>query len=464
MDDRVVQFIAGLRAAGVRVSLAESQDALRAVEQMGVMNRDAFRSALRATLVKEHADQPIFDKLFPLYFSSGGPPFIPPEEALTPEQQKQLEAAMRALAGELSRLLQRLLSGQGPTREEMERAARQAGANRARRPEQQPWLTRDMLRRMGLEQLAEQIEKLLQELAALGMTPEGQQAILQLIAANREALERQAEQMVGQAIAQNLTDQPRSRPDEVELMQRPFNDLSESEARELRRLVARLAAQLRSRAALRQKKGDGKTLDPKSTLRANLRTGGVPFDLHFKKRHLKPKFVLICDVSESMYRVNEFLLRLMYELQDQVAKARSFVFYANLEEVSDEFIAHRPDEAIPLALHRLPRPSYGTDLGQGLDDFCEKYLDAVDRRTTLIFLGDARNNDRDPRLDLLDRLKRRARRMVWFNPEERYRWGMYDPGSLGSDMLEYARLCDSAHQVSNLAELTQAVDKLFVGR
>jgi uncharacterized protein with von Willebrand factor type A (vWA) domain len=188
MEDRVVQFIAALRAAGLRVSLAESQDAFRAVEQLGVMHRERFKAALRTTLVKEHADQPVFDKLFPLFFGSGGPPFTPPQEALSPEDQKKLEAALRALAGELSKLLEMLASGRGPTQEELEQYGRAAGVDRAQRPDQQPWLTREMLRRMGLEALAEQIEKLLEELARLGMTPHGQQALMELIAANREAL------------------------------------------------------------------------------------------------------------------------------------------------------------------------------------------------------------------------------------------------------------------------------------
>jgi hypothetical protein len=460
MDDRVVQFIAGLRAAGVRISLAESQDAFQAVAHLGVMDREAFRSALRVTLIKERADQPLFDRLFPLYFGSGGPPLIPSEQALTPEQQRMLEAAMRALAGELSRLLQMLASGRGPSREEMERYARQAGANRGRaRPENQRWITREMLRRLGLEQLAEQIERLLQQLAAMGMTPEGQEAVLRLIMENRDRLAEQAAQSAGQSLARQLAEQPPPKMDEADLMQRPFNDLTEAEARELRKLVARLAARLRSRAALRQKKGDGKTLDAKSTLRANIQTGGVPFDLRFKKRHLKPKFALICDVSTSMRPVAEFMLRLMYEMQDQVAKARSFAFNDHLEDVSDEFIGHRPDEAIPLVLHRIPPGYYATDLGRGLADFCGAYLDAVDRRTTVIFLGDGRNNFNDPRLDLFEHLKRRARRVVWFNPEARYQWGTDD-----SDMLLYAPLCDAVHQVSNLAELADAVDKLFMTR
>ncbi len=459
MDDRLVQFIAGLRGAGLRVSLAESQDAFRAVSQMGVQNRELFRAALRTTLVKEHGDQPVFDKLFPLFFGSDGPPFVPPEQALTRDQQKMLEAALRALAGELSRMLQMMAAGQAPSREEMERYARQAGANRSQRPEQQPWLTREMLRRMGLENLAEEIERLLQKLAELGMTAEGQKAVLEMLAANKDALAEQAAQQVGQSIARQLSEQPPQKMDGNDLMQRPFADLTPSEARELRKLVARLAARLRTRAALRQKKGDGRTLDAKSTLRSNIQTGGVPFELRFKKRHLKPKFALICDVSTSMRPVAEFMLRLVYDMQDQVAKARSFAYNDHLEEVSDEFIGQRPDAAIPEVLHRIPPGYYATDLGRGLADFCDQFFDAVDHRTTVIFLGDGRNNYNNPRLDLFDSVKRRARRVVWFNPEERHLWGTGD-----SDMHHYAALCDAVHQVSNLAELGDAVDKLFVFR
>jgi uncharacterized protein len=459
MEERVLQFIAGLRAAGVRISLAESEDAFHAVEHMGVMARQPFKLALRSTLVKEHDDQAIFDKLFPLYFGSGGPPFQSPQQALSPDQQKMLEAALRALAGELTRLMQMLAQGRQPGQEDMERYARQAGAGRAQRPEQQQWLTREMLRRMGLDGLAEQIERLLQQLREMGMTPEGQQAVMDMLAANREALAEQAAKYAGQSIARNLSEQPPQKLDGHDLMQKPFSELTQAEARELRKLVGRLAARLRTRAALRQRKGDGKTLDAKSTLRANIETGGVPFDIHFKRRQLKPKFALICDVSTSMRPVAEFMLRLMYEMQDQVAKARSFAFNDHLEEVSDEFVGTRPDEAIPHVLHRIPPGYYATDLGQGLNDFCAKFLDAVDHRTTVIFLGDGRNNHNDPRLDLFERVTRRARRVVWFNPEERYLWGTGD-----SDMAHYAALCDTVHQVSNLAQLGDAVDKLFVTR
>lgn len=458
MDDRIIQFIAGLRAAGVRVSLAESQDAIRATSHIDIAQRDLFRTALKTTLIKERADGAIFDKLFPLYFSSGGPPLTPSSEVLSPDEQGLLRDALRALAGDLKDLIRRLLNGQNLSQEELEKWARRIGADRSRRPENVRYLTREMLRQMGMDDLVEQIEKLLGQLAQLGMSPEALGQLRELLEANAQALAEQAQQYFGQSLARRLAEQPPDKPSVDELMDRPFDALSESESRELRREVTRLAARLRSRASLRQRKGSGPTFDAKTTIRANVRHGGVPFEMHWKKRRLKPKFALICDVSTSMRPVVDFLLRLIYEMQDQVGKARSFAFIDHIEEVTDEFVAARPEIAIPLVLRRLPPGYYSTDLGISLDQFVKDYGDAVDRRTTLIICGDGRNNYNNPRLDLIDFLKRRAKRVVWFNPESKYEWGTGD-----SDMLQYASLVDAVHQVSNLRQLTEAVDKLFVG-
>jgi len=312
---------------------------------------------------------------------------------------------------------------------------------------------------MGLDDLAAEIEKLLAQLAQLGMSLEALAQLRELLEQNAQAIAEQAEQYVGESLARRLSEQPPDKAAVDELMDRPFNSLSESEARELRREMTRLAAKLRSRAALRQRKGRGPTFDAKSTLRANVRHGGIPFDLRWKKRRLKPKFALICDVSTSMRPVVDFLLRLVYEMQDQVGRARSFAFIDHIEEVTDEFAAHRPEVAVPVVLRRLPSGHYNTDLGASLTQFVKEFGDAVDNRTTLIICGDGRNNYNDPRLDLLQQLQRRARRAVWFNPEDKYEWGTGD-----SDMLRYAPIVDAVYQVANLRQLADAVDKLFVFR
>ncbi len=481
MEQRIADFIAGLRALGVRISIAESSDAFRAVEQVGVMDRDTFRLALRTTLIKESQDVPTFERLFPLYFGSGGPPLINPQEGLSPEEREMLRAALQALLSSLSRqaadadnpssrrltpqemaqlarLLQMLLSGQGPSREEMQEAAQRAGVPRATHPAQQPWLTQRMLREMGWQQLQEALQALLEQLAKMGMSREALQQLQEMIGENQQALTEQVAQFVGQNLARQAVENPRPQagPD---LMQRPFQSLTPSEMAELRNQVRRLAAQLRSRAALRQRRGKEGTLDAKATIRANLRYAGVPVELRFKRRHLKPRLVLICDISTSVRHCAEFMLHLIYELQDQVAKARSFAFIDHLEEISERFTESRPEVAVRQVLEEMPPGYYNTDLGFSLATFCHDYLDAVDRRTTVIVVGDGRNNYNDPRLDCFQAIQRRAKRILWFNPEPLPLWGMGD-----SDMYQYMPLCDAVHQVSNLAELADAVDRLFDAR
>src|SRR5574341_1769535 len=135
MDQRIVEFITGLRAAGVRISLAESADAFRAIEHLGITERTLFRSALRTTLIKDASDVPTFEKLFPLYFGSGGPPLMNPNEELSPEDIQRLKDALRDLLGDnerLRQLMRYLLEGMNPTREELERLGNQAGVPLAR--------------------------------------------------------------------------------------------------------------------------------------------------------------------------------------------------------------------------------------------------------------------------------------------------------------------------------------------
>ena len=163
-------------------------------------------------------------------------------------------------------------------------------------------------------------------------------------------------------------------------MQRSFDSLSETEMDVLREQVRRLAARLRSRAALRQKRGKQGKLDAKSTIRANLRYGGVPLELKLRKKRQKPKLVIFLDVSTSMRPVAEFFLRLLYELQDQVQRTHSFAFIDHLEDVTTEMATLSVDKAIHAVLTKLPSGYYNTDLGSSLRQFVNHHLGAVDRR------------------------------------------------------------------------------------
>ncbi len=458
MDDRIIEFVRGLRAAGVRVSMAESVDAMRAVEVLGVADKELFRQSMRTTLVKESDDFAVFEELFPLYFGSGGPAMQNAMEELSEDEQEMLKAALQALSGRLQQLMDWLTSGEGPTKEELEQLAEQAGVQWANNPQEAKWVTRRMLQQMGMAHLEQQLRELMEKLAEMGMSQEAIEKLMGVVEANREALAEQAAQQVGRQIAE----QRANRPEELfgsDLMHKPFENLTDEEANLLRKEVQRLVAQLRSRAALRRKKGKEGKFDSKGTMRANQRYGGVPMEIKFKRKKLKPSLVLICDVSRSMLSVAEFMLRLTYELQDQVAKTRSFGFYADMEEISVVIAGNRASDAVDGVMNtfygRAPQ-HYATDLGHSLETFFDNWLDSVNHRTTVVILGDGRNNYNSPRIDLIKDIQRRSRRLIWFNPENPRQWGTGD-----SDMLEYAPLCDQVYMVRNLAQLSTAVDKLM---
>jgi uncharacterized protein with von Willebrand factor type A (vWA) domain len=459
MEDRIVRFIAALRNGGVRVSLAESADAFRAVEHMGITDRELFKLSLRATLVKDASDLPTFDELFPLFFDgSDQPPLMNLSEDLTPEEAQMLAEALRQFSDQLRRMLERLLRGEQLSQEELDRLGQMVGLNRADDLRQREWMARRMAQAMRFREVQDALRQLQELLAQLGMSKQRLDQMREILQANQQGLLEQMRQHAGQKIAENMAEQ---RPDEsIEgLLNRPFNALSDRDMDRLRKEVQRLAALLRSRVALRQKRAKTGQLDAKATIRANLKHGSVPIEIKHRDRRLKPKLVVICDISTSMRPISELMLSLIYAMQDQISKTHAFAFIDRLEYISPDFEGREAKSAVGEVLRRLPSGYYNTDLGYSLENFTKGFMDTVDYRTTFIIVGDARNNFNDPRLDLFNTISRRSHRTIWLNPESPMLWGSGD-----SDMLKYAPLCNSILQVSTLAELTAAVDRLLVNR
>jgi hypothetical protein len=458
----MVEFIRTLRAAGVRISIAESNDAMNAIDAIGIGERTQFMEALRTTLIKERPDQGTFDHFFPLFFDTAAPPMFDMQQELTPEQQQMLEQALQAMTGNqqaLQQLIDQLMRGQNFSQSQLDQMSQQLGLDRADNPRQQGYYERLMRRAMSIEALRELLQQLEQALREAGMSEESIDEVMEMMQGNADALAEQLQRYVGSSIARNMAENPPEQVDPQDIMEVPFRDLSQEEAEALRDEVKRLAARLRSRAALRQRRAREGNPDPKHTIRHNLRYGGTPIELQFRKRNVKPRLVMICDISTSMRYCAEFMLTLIYQLQDQVSKARSFIFIGDLVEISDYFQADRPETAVRQVLLNNPPGSYNTDLGHSLQTLFDDKLDALDSRTTVIILGDGRNNYNDPRIDLALAMQRRARRVLWFNPEPQFQWGTGD-----SDMLQYAPVANGVYQVANMAQLVEAIDKIMADR
>lgn len=456
MEERIVRFITALRAGGVRVSLAESADAFRAVEQMGVQEREAFKLSLRATLVKDASNLPTFDELFPLFFdSSDAPPMQDLMDDMTPEEAQMLAQLMRQFNEQLRKMMEKLLRGEQLSQQELEQLAQLTGLNRTDDLRYRDWMAKRMMKALQFDEVQKAMREMMELMAKLGMNKQRLEQMRELIKANQKALEEQVRQFAGQRIAENMS-QERPEDNLDQLMDKPFSALSDGDMQKLRKEMQRLANRLRSRIALRQKRAKTGQLDAKGTIRANLKNGGVPIEIKHRDHRLKPKLVVICDISTSMRHCSELMLSLVHALQDLISKTHAFAFIDHLEYITPDFVGRQANEAIQQVLVRMPPGYYSTDLGYALTNFEKDYLDTVDSRTTLLMVGDGRNNYNNPQLEIFKKMGRRARRTIWLNPEPPMLWGSGD-----SDMMKYAPLCDNVVVAATLGELTAAVDQLL---
>ena len=458
MESRILQLIAALRASGVRVSLAESAEAFSAVDLMGIQDREHFRLSLRATLIKDVKDLPTFEKLFPLFFGSGQPPTMGgnPMDDLTPEEIQMLAEALREFTESLRQRMERLMNGEPLTKSELEALGQLVGLNQAENLDYQNWMAQRMMRAMAFPEIQKAMKELMEQLAQMGINRERIQQIREMIQQNMQGMQEQIQQFSGQRIAENLSERPRGENID-NLMNRPFEALSDSDKKLLQREVQKLAAALRTRIALRQKRAKSGQMDAKATIRASLKYNGVPMEIKHRNRIHKPKIVVICDVSTSMRFCSELMLSFLFALQGQVRKTSAFAFIDHLESISEDFSGSNADEAIQSVLWRMPSGHYNTDLGWSLNNFNDDYMDTLNSGTTLIVVGDGRNNYNDPRLDIFSRMSRRATRTIWLNPEPPVMWHG------DSDMPKYAPLCSNVLKVSNLRELANAVDTFMAG-
>lgn len=457
MDKRMVEFIRALRASGIRISISESQDAMFGVHEVGIFNLDHFKQTLKSTLVKEQRDQSTFDYFFPLFFSSNQPPLQDIMEELTPEQQQMLQQALQSLSGNsdaLRQMLQQLLRGQAMSQEQLEGLGEQSGLSGGDEMYQRSWFERRMSRNAQLNALENMIAEMLEELAEMGMSQQALEELSEMLRENLQGLADQISQFVGATLAQQMAQkEPEPKPD---LLDVPFQRLNPQEVDQMRDEIRKLAAKLRSRAAMRQRRAKSGQFDPRRTIRQSMKYGGVPLEISFRTRHKKPKLVLICDLSTSMRYMVEFLMTLVYELADQVQKTNSFIFIDDMKDVTMELEQQDSQAAVAKILYENPPGHYSTDLGNGLNTFAKNWMHTIDSRTTVIILGDGRNNYNDPRLDIHGDIQRRARRLFWFCPESPAQWGSGD-----SDMQRYAAQANHVYLVRTLRDLANAVDEII---
>jgi uncharacterized protein len=464
---RIAELGRLLRENGIPVSVAEVIDAGRAADAVGLGDPARLREALAACLVKRASDRALFDEIFELALLRGGVA-VGRLAALDDELRRAgLDPEQAAaLLGELAQLspLGRMALGMGAAGlvPLLRRAAAQVELGRMMSPLQTGFFTQRLLEALGLEATEREIEALLARVAD-GRAPADASAMAGLV----RGIARDNLQRLREAVRQHVIDESRrhnlaamERAAARALARKPLASLSEKEVEELRGEVARLARLLRARIHLVPRSPRRGRLDLRRTLRRSLATFGVPFDIRRRERRpRRPRLVVLCDISDSVRNVSRFLLELVYALQVQFDRVSSFAFVAELGELTQLFRENKVDRAMSLAYAgAVVNVFANSNYGRVLDAFASRHLGLVSRRTTVLIIGDGRNNYHPARADALAAIARRARQVLWLNPEPPAAWGFGD-----SAMREYAPLCDRVAVAHDLDGLRSVVDDL-VGR
>jgi len=473
MQKKILEFTNILRKSGIRVSTAESIDAFMALEDLSIDDREIFQDALRATMVKRGEEVPTFDELFELFWSgfydSLRDSFAQATDGLGEmdvdfesllEQITQMLSEMDGDFGDLSELARALLTSDLSQLENLIRqAAETAGADRIENFLQVGFFSRRTLEQMGLEGARDELEGLAAALEEAGMSPEQLAALRKLIEGLMEAARRSVRSFTERELQQQNHDYMEKFRRET-LLEKSFYHLSEEEIRKMREVVERLAQRIKNILSVKKRRLKRGKLDLHQTLRRNMSHGGIPFELIFKQRKKdRPKLVILTDVSSSVANVSRFMLQFVYSLQEAFTKIRAFVFVSELGEVTPLFQEKDISEAIEQALEGGDVINVYTrsNFGYAFHHFWQNHLSALDNKTTVLILGDARNNYNDARDWCLRDIHRKAKNVVWLNPENPSAWGFGD-----SVMDKYLPHTDVAEECRNLRQLSKLVDGLLL--
>lgn len=465
MIQLVLKFASCTRAAGLRVSTSEVLDCLDQLRMINPVEEDEFKTLLRANFAKSRREQSRFDHLYHLFFHEMRTDLDSRSESVAQYIAEILEMLQDELLPdpEMQAVLD-LVSGDPFGYLEMLRQLQTEGEAS---PNAMGVNLGQLARRLGVLLGFNDIRDLIKQFLENHTPAPGVTSIIPFQA--RQEIEAYFNDRL--QVAQSLlTAEPRpdneslklasSHDDHLrELGETPFVSLSPKEVVEMREIIDHLVAKLKDTIGRRYARRKSGVLDVKKTLRQASKYQGVPVELVFKaKPPRKGKIVTLCDVSGSVWSAARFMFNLLYSVAERFSGVRSFIFVNSLAEVSSTFEKYEINRAIENVL-KNPEIQYSarTDYGATFRDFKREYLDILNKKTTLIIIGDGRSNYSNPEAGILDEMREKCRRLIWLNPESELFWYTGD-----SEMRTYQAYCHEFRPCQNLNQLMEFIKDLVL--
>ena len=481
MEKTLVDFVKVLRTAEVKVSPAETLDAMTALKVVGYEDRVLFKNTLSMLLSKNPEEKETFESCFEKFFTFDD--VMPANEDATsdsePDDQFEDERSDSNASGQpggkgsgqgggqgnasgesteeddqdmpspTSALGQLLLQGsRSDLMIKMAEAGRAVEVNQIVVFTQKGLYTRKIMDQMGLKALQDEITELQNDTGA------GERRLAGKLKRARDQLRDQVRDYVEKQFFLHADEHGKQLREEL-LKKVKLSNLEKRNFKDVQEIVFKMAKKLVSIHSKRRKTYKRGHLDLRKTLRKNMQYDGVFFDLKWKAVKVdRPKVMCICDVSGSVSNYSRFLLMFLYSLAEIISKVRSFAFSSDLGEVTQLFRNSNLEDAMAKTMRDYGNGS--TDYGQMLLDFRRTCMDDVDNKTTIIILGDARNNYGDPKAEIVREMYEKAKRVIWLNPEPRSNWQVGD-----AEMKKYAPNCHQTEVCNSLTHLERVVSNLL---
>ena len=447
VTDILSGFVDELRAAGVEVGITEHVDAVRAVDAVSLSERGVVRHALGSTLAKSRAEWVTFETVFDTYFS---PDRWQPAGSATADATRDADDAFKR------RVADAVASGDSHLLRAVAREAVRRHAALGTPPGGVHYHLFRTLRRVEFTTLPERALALVTAGKNGTLTPLEAQLARRTVTLRADQLRDEIESEIRRRASYADRDHA---PAGLMAGQLEIRRASAAELDQIRAAIQPLARRLAARLAKTRRVAPGR-LDFRHTIRRSLAYGGVPLDPVIRgRRRSLPELMVVADVSRSVADFSRFTLQLVYALSRQFGKVRSFVFVDAIEEVTEQL---RNRAGMAEAMRALgtgtgagiTRFDGHSDYGNALTEFWQRWGAEVTPRTTLMVLGDARNNYHPSQSWVLGELRRRARRVYWLNPEPTSAWDSGD-----SLMSEYAAFTHEAVECRNLDHLEHFVER-----
>jgi len=442
MSEFLRDFIKVLRASDVRISTAEAIDAMRASTIIGLEDKAMLKVSLSQSLAKSLREKEIFDECYNNFFK---------EDYMNLSSKKDYENVDTSLENESfderNNDLEELYnsSDKNSLKTSMALASQEVGLRNIRLFTQTGMFTRKILEFMGLEKLNNDIFQ---------ASRDGDNNREEELKDIREKIRLEIRDYVEHQLKLRTSESGRQLREEA-LSQVRLSQIDKSDFVLMSNIVRKMAKRLIALHSRRKRKANRGMLDVRSTIRVNQEYDGLLFKTLWKRKKVdRPKVITLCDVSGSVANYARFFLMFLYSLTEVLPNIRSFAFSNNAGEVTDLFDTKDIETASAetLLLHGGGSTDYGNSISD-LEGFIEN---DIDRKTTIIILGDGRSNYSDPRTDIMKALHEKSKRIIFLNPEPKSLWGTGD-----SEMNRYVPYCHKAKSCSSLVDLEKVVDDLL---